>query len=79
MACVNPDGTMSPIAASLLKVLATAPLTPEEIAALMNQPLFKVRSSLREIVQAGLLVQEGDNYIITAMGKEHLASIQEKE
>ena len=48
MACVNPDGTLSTSAKELLKIL-NSPMTAEEISQKLNGPMFKVRSSLREM------------------------------
>ncbi len=69
MACVNPDGTISPSAKALLKALET-PLGVEEIAARLGSPLFKIRSSLREMLEAGLVVVQGDKYIASEEGKK---------
>jgi predicted transcriptional regulator len=65
MACVNPDGSLSESGRKLLTVLAE-PLNPEEISRETEQPLFKVRSSLREMVDAGLITEEDGRYIVTA-------------
>jgi predicted transcriptional regulator len=69
MACVNPDGTLSESAKALLAILDD-PKTPEEISKRLEQPLFKIRSSLREMTSAGLVKEEGAKYIITEKGKE---------
>ena len=68
MACVNPDGSLSPSATALLRI-AAEPLSPEEIAGKVGQPLFKVRSSIREMVAAGFLREEGGKYVIAEAGK----------
>jgi predicted transcriptional regulator len=73
MACVNPDGTLSPSATALLKSLET-PLGTEEIAARLGSPLFKVRSSLRELVAAGLVEVREDKYIASEEGKKRAAT-----
>jgi predicted transcriptional regulator len=73
MACVNPDGTLSPSATALLKSLET-PLGPEEIAARLGSPLFKVRSSLRELVAAGLVEVREDKYLASEEGKKRVAA-----
>ena len=67
MACVNPNGTVSASARQMLKALQE-PMTPEQAAALAGQPLFKVRSSLRELLQAGFVAQTGDLYQTTEEG-----------
>lgn len=69
MACVNADGTISPSAKALIKSLES-PLGVEEIAARLGSPLFKVRSSLRELVEAGLVDVRGDQYVATEEGKK---------
>jgi len=71
MACVNPDGTLNDSAKELLKTVVTA-LTDEEISKRAGQPLFKIRSSLRELIEAGLIVQEGQKYTISESGKEKI-------
>jgi len=71
MACVNPDGSITETAKALLRVLES-PLAPEEIAQKVGQPLFKVRSSLREMTGAELIKDEGGKYIVTEKGKEKI-------
>jgi len=67
MACVNPNGTVTASARMMLKAL-TQPQTPEQAAAAAGQPLFKVRASLRELLQAGLVAQNGEQYQTTEEG-----------
>lgn len=71
MACINPDGTLSESAKVLLSNIQD-PLTPEEISKKVGQPLFKVRSSLREMMAAELVREEGGQYGITEKGKEKI-------
>mgnify|MGYP001027718668 CR=1 FL=1 len=71
MACVNPDGTLSTSAKELLKILDN-PLTPEEISQKLNRPMFKVRSSLREMLEAELISLEEDKYVITEEGTKKI-------
>lgn len=73
MACINPDGTVTPSARSILRA-TQAPLTPAEIAAATGLPLYRIRSSLRELVQASLLREEGERYVLTEAGKKHTAA-----
>jgi predicted transcriptional regulator len=73
MACVNADGTITATAKALLKSLET-PLGVEEIAARLGSPLFKVRSSLREMLEAGLVVVQGDKYQASEEGKKKAAA-----
>jgi predicted transcriptional regulator len=71
MACVNPDGTVTASAKALLTVVQN-PLTPEEISKQVGQPLFKVRGSIREMVQAELIKEEGGKFILTEKGREKI-------
>ena len=71
MACVNPDGSITESAKALLNVIDN-PLTPEEISRQLGQPLFKVRSSLREMASADLIKQEDDKFVITEKGREKI-------
>ncbi len=69
MACVNPDGTLSPSAKQLLGILES-PLAPEAIAQEVGQPLFKVRSSLREMADAGLIAEQNGSFQVTDAGRK---------
>jgi hypothetical protein len=71
MACVKPDGSLTETAKTLLKQLDN-PLTAEEIAPRINQPLFKVRSVMRELVGNGLALEGEGKFQITAKGTEKL-------
>ena len=71
MACVNPDGTISDSAKALLKA-ASESLSPGEIAEQLGQPLFKVRSSIREMVGAGFLEERDGKFSATAAGKDKI-------
>jgi len=71
MACVNPDGSLSESATKLLAALAV-PMTPEEISKAIGQPLFRVRSSLREMSEAGLVAASGEKYSATEAGKSRV-------
>jgi hypothetical protein len=77
MACVNPDGTLSPSGRKLLSRLP-APDAPEGttqdgLGAMTGLPLFRVRSSLRELLAAGLVEEELSLFRRTAAGDEALA------
>lgn len=71
MACVNPDGTMTPSAIAILTALRSAE-TAEEIAPLAGLPLFRVRSALRELVAAGLVAVDDGRHSLTAAGVARL-------
>lgn len=67
MACVNPDGSVT-ASAKLMLDLLREPRTAEDAAAQAGMPLFKVRSSLREMVESGLVEMVGDQYRSTESG-----------
>jgi DNA-binding IclR family transcriptional regulator len=71
MACINPDGTLTPTAQTVLAALR-APASAADVAQLTNLPIYRVRSSLRELVEAGLVAQEGDRYQLTDKGNAKL-------
>ncbi|MFZ5979373.1 MAG: hypothetical protein ACOYVF_01970 [Candidatus Zixiibacteriota bacterium] len=73
MACVNPDGSLTLSARKLLRMLAE-PMSPEEAAEKLQLPLFKIRSSLREMTRAGMVVQTGeDKYRTSEEGLRKIA------
>ncbi|MDD3520306.1 MAG: DUF742 domain-containing protein [Actinomycetota bacterium] len=71
MACVNADGTISATAKELLE-LVSEPYSVEDIAEKLKRPLYKVRVSLRELNEAGLIDKVNDKYIISEAGKEKI-------
>lgn len=71
MACVNPDGTVTPSAVAILTALRSAD-TAELIAPLANLPLFRVRSALRELVAAGLVGVVDGRHSLTEAGLARL-------
>lgn len=73
--CVSPDGRLSEKALGLLKLLEEkGALTPAEIAQITKRPLFQVRSSLRELTEAGFITtSEGEKYSLTEKGRAALS------
>jgi len=67
MACVRPDGSITENAKKMLEVLKEAKTT-EEASMAAGQPLFKIRSSLREMIESGLVTEDGDKYRTTEAG-----------
>ena len=70
MACISPDGKPTESGARMLRALKSGLGSPEEIAKDAGLPLFRVRSGLRELAQAGLASQKDDKYKITDEGEE---------
>jgi DNA-binding IclR family transcriptional regulator len=70
MACISPDGKPTESGVKMLRALRSGLGAPEEIAQNAGLPLFRVRSGLRELTQAGLVNQKGDRYELSAKGAE---------
>jgi len=70
MACISPDGKPTESGAKMLRALKSGLGSPEEVAQSTSLPLFRVRSGLRELTQAGLVDQKDDKYEITEKGEE---------
>ena len=75
MACINPDGKPTESGAKMLRALQSGLGTTEEIAKSTGLPLFRVRSGLRELTQAGLANQKDNNYELSAKGAELLGTM----
>ena len=73
MACVADDGTLTPTGRTILQRLQQ-PAAAATIATETGIPLFRVRSSLRELAEAGLLAESADQFHLTALGMERLAA-----
>jgi predicted transcriptional regulator len=54
----------------LLSSLKSGASSPKEISSETGQPLFKVRSSLRELMNAGFVEQEDGNYKLSQEGEK---------
>ena len=70
MACISSDGKPTESGVKMLHALKLGLGTPEEIAQNTGLPLFRVRSGLREIAQAGLATETSGKYTITEKGVE---------
>jgi predicted transcriptional regulator len=54
---------------ALLKSLKNETLSPEDIANKTGQPLFRVRSGLRELKNAGFVEEAEDKYRLSKTGE----------
>jgi len=68
MACISPDGKPTESGTKMLRALQAGLGSPEEIARDTGLPLFRVRSGLRELTQAGLANQRDDRYELSEKG-----------
>lgn len=62
MACVNEKGQLSSSGVKLLTAIKDTSLSPKEIASMAGAPLFKVNSSLRELVEVGYVIADEGRY-----------------
>ncbi|MEA3334564.1 MAG: hypothetical protein U9R25_01550 [Chloroflexota bacterium] len=67
MACINADGTISASGQAVLQALQQ-PASAGDIAERTGLRLFKIRGSLRELVDGGLLLEEEGQYSLTGQG-----------
>lgn len=72
MACINSDGTLTTSAKQLLTLIQNEGMTSEHIASQLNLPLFKVRSSLRDMKSMGFVKQTDETYIMDERARQLL-------
>lgn len=69
MGCVSTDGKISERGLSFLRIVKEkGRVKPQEVVQLTGRPLFQIRSSLRELTQAGFLEVENEEYMLTEKG-----------
>jgi predicted transcriptional regulator len=68
MPCVSADGKPTSSGLATLRSLKDGALTPEEVASKTGQPLFRVRSGLRELQNAGFIEQTENKYSLSKSG-----------
>ena len=71
MACINPDGTLTPSAKAILSALSSS-ATLEEVAKSTGLPLFRIRSSIREMLEAGLVEEKEEGFVATKLGRQKI-------
>ncbi|MBO8157377.1 MAG: hypothetical protein H0Z32_13100 [Bacillaceae bacterium] len=72
MACGKEEVSLSPSQMKLFLQAVKEPVTAEEVVKSTELPIFKVRSSLRELTEAAYVENNGDQYTISQKGKEYL-------
>ena len=68
--CVSPDGKPTKSGIATLSALKSGASTAKAVSDVTGQPLFKVRSGLRELVNSGFAKQLDDNYQLTTEGSK---------
>jgi DNA-binding IclR family transcriptional regulator len=66
--CISADGKPTKSGIATLTAVKNGTSTPEAISEATGNPLFKVRSGLRELVNAGFAKQVDGNYQLTPEG-----------
>ena len=66
--CVSADGKPTKSGIATLSALKNGASTPKAVSEITGQPLFRVRSGLRELVNAGFVKQADSNYQLTTEG-----------
>ncbi|MHA1378645.1 MAG: hypothetical protein ACTSRG_09710 [Candidatus Helarchaeota archaeon] len=69
MPCIDESGKLSESGEALIKSILSDELTVKEISSRINIPIFKVRSSIRELLEADLIEKIGESYKSTEKGK----------
>ena len=77
MACLPSDDILGSTGVSVLLTLTT-PTTLEDVAQQTGLPLFRVRGTVRRLLEAGLTNQVGQMFEITPAGIETLEQKEEK-
>ncbi|MDQ1281311.1 MAG: hypothetical protein QG670_2576 [Thermoproteota archaeon] len=70
MPCVSADGKPTSSGMALLNSLKDGELSAEEIVNKTGQPLFRVRSGLRELKNAGFIEDKDEKYILSDNGSK---------
>ena len=72
MACVNSNGELTQTAKDLLNSIVDEAQTPQDISKNVGQPIFKVRSSLRDMKSMGFVIEEDGKYKMNPKAKKVL-------
>jgi DNA-binding IclR family transcriptional regulator len=70
MPCVSADGKPTKSGIEMLSALKGGASTPDALSGATGMPMFRVRSGLRQLVNAGFVKQVGDNYQLTPEGSK---------
>ena len=73
MGCINSDGSLTLVAREVLQAL-DQPRSIDEIHEVARHPVYRVRASLRELGELGLVAKTDERYSITEAGKAKLAA-----
>ena len=71
MPCISTKGKLMPTARKILRATG-GPISASEVSKTTGLPLYRVRASLRELGEEGLIEATGDRFHITESGKQKL-------
>ncbi len=71
MPCINPDGTLTEAALTLMKVI-TEYHSLDEVASITDIPLYLVRATARDLLNTKLVAEEDGRYYLTDLGSDKL-------
>lgn len=76
MGCVNPDGSLTPVAVQMLRALASMPDggDAESVAQATGRPLYRARASLRELEAAGFVALDRGAHRVTSAGRARIGA-----
>ncbi len=74
MPCVKPDGTLEPMAQAIVRALRIG-RTVEGVCEHLRLPLYRVRSTMRELVEAGLVAEADGVYGLTESGRRRVEEL----
>ena len=76
MACINSDGSLTPVAEQVLRALSTMVAgTGDAVARATGLPVYRARGSLRELELAGLVTGTRDAQRLSAAGQARLEAL----
>ena len=70
MPCVSADGKPTKSGIEMLSALKGGASTTDALSGATGMPMFRVRSGLRQLVNAGLVEQVDDKYQLTPEGSK---------
>ena len=68
--CVSADGKPTKSGIAMLSALKSGVSTPNALSEATGMPMFRVRSGLRQLINAGFAKQVDDNYQLTPEGSK---------
>ena len=70
MPCISSDGKPTKSGIEMLSALKSGASTPDALSGATGMPMFRVRSGLRQLVDAGFVKQVDDKYQLTSEGSK---------